>query len=92
MIWSTRIWTWCSEMPFLRLSLGRFLNDSNLITKEYKEVLMYEVGYLVALAIGLLFIILMTLVGLFFPCCRCCGNCGGKMYQKQTKRMTCKRR
>nr|DBA14934.1 TPA: hypothetical protein GDO54_004209 [Pyxicephalus adspersus] len=53
---------------------------------------MYEIGYLVALAIGLLFIILMTLVGLFFACCRCCGKCGGKMYQKQTKRMTCKRR
>ncbi|XP_056385786.1 prominin-1-A-like isoform X2 [Hyla sarda] len=59
---------------------------------DYKEVLMYEVGYLVALAIGVLFIIVMTLVGLFFACCRCCGNCGGKMYQKQTKNMNCKRR
>lgn len=59
---------------------------------DYKEVLMYEVGYLVALAIGVVFIILMTLVGLFFACCRCCGNCGGKMYQKQTKNVNCKRR
>ncbi|XP_075699125.1 prominin-1-A-like [Rhinoderma darwinii] len=57
-----------------------------------KKVLMYEVGYLVALAIGLVFIILMTLIGVFFACCRCCGNCGGKMYQKKTKNMTCKRR
>ncbi|XP_044155106.1 prominin-1-A-like [Bufo gargarizans] len=56
------------------------------------QVLTYEVGYLVALAIGLLFIIVMTLVGLFFCCCRCCGNCGGKMYQKQTKNINCKRR
>ncbi|XP_077309940.1 prominin-1-like [Lithobates pipiens] len=72
--------------------LGELLNDSRSITRNYKDVLMYEVGYLVALAIGLLFIILVTLVALFFPFCRCCGNCGGKMYQKQTKRMTCKRR
>ncbi|XP_053306428.1 prominin-1-A-like [Spea bombifrons] len=57
-----------------------------------KEILTYEVGFLVAVAIGLVFIILMILVGLFFPCCRCCGNCGGKMYQKQTKRINCKRR
>ncbi|KAM3912991.1 prominin-1-A-like isoform 1-T2 [Leptodactylus fuscus] len=57
-----------------------------------KDVLIYEVGYLVALAIGAVFIVLMTLVGLFFCCCRCCGNCGGKMYQKQTKNMNCKRR
>lgn len=71
--------------------VGQF-NESNFFEKHYKDVLMYEVGYLVALAIGLLFIILVTLVALFFPCCRCCGNCGGKMYQKQTKRMTCKRR
>ncbi|XP_040292556.1 prominin-1-A-like [Bufo bufo] len=56
------------------------------------QVLTYEMGYLVALAIGLLFIIVMTLVGLFFCCCRCCGNCGGKMYQKQTKNINCKRR
>ncbi|KAM8924821.1 prominin-1-A-like [Pelodytes ibericus] len=55
------------------------------------SVLNYEVGFLVAIALGILFIVLMTLVGLFFACCRCCGNCGGKMYQKQTKKMDCKR-
>ncbi|XP_063818443.1 prominin-1-A-like [Pseudophryne corroboree] len=71
------------------LSTGSSLSVSN---DQIKEVLIYEVGYLVALAIGVVFIILMCLVGFFFACCRCCGNCGGKMYQKQTKRMTCKRR
>ncbi|KAM9324811.1 prominin-1-like [Gastrophryne carolinensis] len=65
---------------------------SNVFSDNVREILMYEVGYLVALAIGVLFIVLMTLVGLFFACCRCCGNCGGKMYQKQTKNMNCKRR
>ncbi|KAG9484752.1 hypothetical protein GDO78_008058 [Eleutherodactylus coqui] len=59
---------------------------------QSKEVLMYELGYLVALAIGVVFFIMMTLVGLFFACCRCCGNCGGRMYQKQTKNINCKRR
>ncbi|XP_065264811.1 prominin-1-A-like [Emys orbicularis] len=58
----------------------------------YKEVLVYEVGFLVCTAIGLLFIILMPLVGFCFCCCRCCGNCGGTMYQKQSKRTGCRRR
>ncbi|KAM4702829.1 prominin-1-A-like [Rhinophrynus dorsalis] len=71
-----------------------FLKDVypfRITNDQVKEILTYEIGYLVALAIGILFIVLMTLVGLFFCCCRCCGNCGGKMYQKQTKRTGCKR-
>ncbi|XP_044292887.1 prominin-1-A-like [Varanus komodoensis] len=61
-------------------------------SQGYKEVLTYETGYLVCLVIGLLFIILMPLVGFCFCCCRCCGHCGGFMYQKQTKNMDCKRK
>ncbi|OCT71695.1 prominin 1 L homeolog isoform X1 [Xenopus laevis] len=57
-----------------------------------KEALNYEIGFLVALAFGLLFFVLMPLTGFCFCCCRCCGNCGGKMHQKQTKKMSCKRR
>ncbi|XP_047460001.1 prominin-2 isoform X2 [Mugil cephalus] len=34
----------------------------------------------------------MPLVGFFLACCRCCGNCGGKMYQKQTSSINCRRR
>ncbi|KAM9365200.1 prominin-2 [Pholidichthys leucotaenia] len=49
-----------------------------------KEILIYEVGFLVCIAIGIIYIILMPIVGFFLACCRCCGNCGGKMYQKQT--------
>ncbi|XP_069836056.1 prominin-1-A-like [Dendropsophus ebraccatus] len=67
-------------------------SDFHFDILDVKEVLNYEVGYLVALAIGVAFIIVMTLVGLFFACCRCCGRCGGKMHQKQTKHMNCKRR
>ncbi|XP_048360975.1 prominin-1-A-like isoform X1 [Sphaerodactylus townsendi] len=58
----------------------------------YKEVLVYQAGFLVCIIIGVLFIILMPLVGLCFCCCRCCGNCGGRMYQKQKKHTGCQRR
>lgn len=57
-----------------------------------KGVLLYQVGFLVCVAIGLLYIVLMPIVGLFLACCRCCGNCGGKMHQKQTSSIHCRRR
>lgn len=56
------------------------------------QVLIYQVGFLVCVAIGVLYIVLMPLVGFFLACCRCCGNCGGKMYQKQTSSTDCRRR
>uniref|UniRef100_A0A8B9SLC2 Prominin-1-A n=1 Tax=Anas platyrhynchos TaxID=8839 RepID=A0A8B9SLC2_ANAPL len=62
-------------------------------SEEYvKELLLYELGFLVCAAIGLLFIVLVPLVGCCFCCCRCCGLCGGRMYQKQGRRMACRRR
>ncbi|AWP14029.1 putative prominin-1-A-like [Scophthalmus maximus] len=64
------------------------LSDEELI----KEALVYEVGFLVCAAIGVLYIVLMPVVGFFLACCRCCGNCGGKMYQKQTSSIQCRRR
>lgn len=69
-------------------------NPGNTLTNQefIKEVLMYEVGFLVCAAIGILYIVLMPIVGLFLACCRCCGNCGGKMHQKQTSSVHCRRR
>ncbi|XP_034295794.1 prominin-1-A-like [Pantherophis guttatus] len=58
----------------------------------YQEMLKYETGFLVCTVIGLLFIVLVPLVGFYFCCCRCCGHCGGFMYQKQNKHTACKRR
>ncbi|KAI5108009.1 prominin-2 isoform X1, partial [Silurus meridionalis] len=55
------------------------------------KVLRYEAGFLVCVAIGILYIILMPLIGMCFACCRCCGNCGGHMYQKQTNNINCRR-
>ncbi|KAM9847637.1 prominin-2 [Aulostomus maculatus] len=57
-----------------------------------REILLYEVGFLVCTAIGILYIVLMPIFGFFLACCRCCGNCGGKMYQKQTPSTHCRRR
>ncbi|XP_029466044.1 prominin-1-A-like [Rhinatrema bivittatum] len=67
------------------------LIKNNFKDVNTREVLLYEVGFLVCVAIGILFIIFMPLVGAFFCCCRCCNNCGGKMLQKQTKQTNCKR-
>nr|XP_008114271.1 PREDICTED: prominin-1-A [Anolis carolinensis]XP_008114272.1 PREDICTED: prominin-1-A [Anolis carolinensis] len=73
--------------------LTRLIKPPHEFTPEFlKEVLLYETGFLVCAAIGVLYIILVPLVGLFFCCCRCCGRCGGYMYQKQTKHIDCKRR
>uniref|UniRef100_A0A673HQX8 Prominin-1-A-like n=1 Tax=Sinocyclocheilus rhinocerous TaxID=307959 RepID=A0A673HQX8_9TELE len=68
------------------------INDKNFSMERVKEVLKYEIGFLVCVAIGILYIVLMPLIGLIFACCRCCGNCGGRMQQKQTTNIHCKRR
>uniref|UniRef100_A0A8K9WPH0 Prominin 2 n=1 Tax=Oncorhynchus mykiss TaxID=8022 RepID=A0A8K9WPH0_ONCMY len=67
---------------------GNIYNDK----KTIKEILLYEVGFLVCAAIGIVYIILMPLVGFCLACCRCCGHCGGHMYQEQTKAVHCHRR
>ncbi|NXT32175.1 PROM1 protein, partial [Pelecanoides urinatrix] len=37
----------------------------------FSQLLLYELGFLVCMAIGLIFIILVPLVGCCFCCCRC---------------------
>ncbi|XP_072293589.1 prominin-2 [Eucyclogobius newberryi] len=61
-------------------------NPDDVVTNQefVKEVLLYEQGFLVGAAIGILYIVLMPIVGFFLACCRCNGKCGGKMHQKQT--------
>ncbi|XP_035281494.1 prominin-1-A isoform X8 [Anguilla anguilla] len=55
------------------------------------QVMYYEVGFIVCAALGLLFVLLVPLVGLCFCMCRCCDNCGGEMHQRQRKNAECKR-
>ncbi|XP_014054469.1 prominin-2 isoform X1 [Salmo salar] len=81
--------------PFPKDLLVKFVEKRGNIyddKKTIKEVLLYEVGFLVCAAIGIVYIILMPLVGFCLACCRCCGYCGGHMYQEQTKAVHCHRR
>ncbi|XP_041065009.1 prominin-2-like isoform X2 [Carcharodon carcharias] len=57
---------------------------------EPLKVVRYEAGYLVSFIIGVLFFILMPLVGLFFCCCRCCNKCGGQL-KERTEKTDCQR-
>ncbi|XP_066549132.1 prominin-2 [Amia ocellicauda] len=80
--------------PFPKDLLVEVIKDTTLITHKETtlKILQYEVGFLVCTAIGVLFIVLVPVVGYFFACCRCCGNCGGRMHQEQTKSIPCRRR
>ncbi|TRY54676.1 hypothetical protein DNTS_031216 [Danionella cerebrum] len=55
------------------------------------QVIYYEIGFVVCAALGLLFTILLPLLGLLFCLCRCCDNCGGEMHQRQRKNADCLR-
>uniref|UniRef100_A0A2K5DWD1 Prominin 1 n=1 Tax=Aotus nancymaae TaxID=37293 RepID=A0A2K5DWD1_AOTNA len=50
---------------------------------NYDEIAYYEAGIILCSLLGLLFIILMPLVGYFFCMCRCSNKCGGEMHQRQ---------
>ncbi|XP_030001152.1 prominin-1-A isoform X1 [Sphaeramia orbicularis] len=55
------------------------------------QAIYYEIGFLVCAVLGLLFAVLMPIIGLFFCMCRCCDNCGGEMHQRQRKNADCRR-
>ncbi|XP_071412861.1 prominin-1 isoform X5 [Pithys albifrons albifrons] len=58
---------------------------------DYQKAIYYEIGFIVSAALGVLFILLLPLVGLCFCMCRCCDNCGGEMHQRQKKNADCQR-
>ncbi|XP_027527988.1 prominin-1-A-like [Neopelma chrysocephalum] len=78
-----------NPLPIEMIDFGQ--SQIKLNEEDIKELLLYELGFLVCAAIGVLFIIIVPLVGCCFCCCRCCGNCGGRMYQKQEPGMGCRR-
>ncbi|CAL8331259.1 unnamed protein product [Lota lota] len=51
----------------------------------------YEAGFLVCGSLGLVFLVLMPIIGTCFCLCRCCENCGGEMHQRQRKNADCQR-
>uniref|UniRef100_A0AAY4BFV8 Prominin-1-A-like n=1 Tax=Denticeps clupeoides TaxID=299321 RepID=A0AAY4BFV8_9TELE len=55
------------------------------------QAIYYEIGFVVCALLGVLFFVLMPLVGLLFCLCRCCDNCGGEMHQRQRKNADCQR-
>lgn len=80
---------------FLVTLIFFFTLDLYLFSSPYLDhplqAIYYEIGFLVCAAVGLLFAILMPVVGLFFCMCRCCDNCGGEMHQRQRKNADCRR-
>ncbi|XP_061541796.1 prominin-1-A isoform X6 [Phycodurus eques] len=71
----------------IRLAKDKF----GALQTEYQKAIYYEVGFLVCAAVGVLFAVLVPVVGLFFCLCRCCDNCGGEMHQRQRKNADCRR-
>ncbi|XP_046698785.1 prominin 1 b isoform X4 [Silurus meridionalis] len=55
------------------------------------QAMYYEIGFILLAALGVMFVLLMPLVGLLFCLCRCCENCGGEMHQRHRKNADCQR-
>ncbi|XP_063777276.1 prominin-1 [Pseudophryne corroboree] len=55
------------------------------------QAIHYEIGFIVAAVLGVLFFLLVPLVGFCFCMCRCCDNCGGEMHQRHKKNADCQR-
>ncbi|NXD56024.1 PRM1A protein, partial [Corvus moneduloides] len=70
---------------------GKQINYFCLKYRFAIDAIYYEIGFIVSAALGLLFILLLPLVGLCFCMCRCCDNCGGEMHQRQKKNADCQR-
>ncbi|XP_054544007.1 prominin-1 isoform X2 [Talpa occidentalis] len=49
------------------------------------QIVVGQLGVIFCAGLGLLFVILMPLVGICFGVCRCCNKCGGEMHQRQKK-------
>ncbi|NXU09246.1 PRM1A protein, partial [Pardalotus punctatus] len=58
-----------NPLPVELINFGESWSESN--GEDIHELLLYELGFLICAAIGVLFIILMLLVGCCFCCCRC---------------------
>ncbi|XP_072352516.1 prominin-1-A-like isoform X4 [Scyliorhinus torazame] len=61
------------------------------VLHKYQEIIYYEIGFIICAALGIVFILLMPVLGLCFCMCRCCDNCGGELHQRQKKNTDCRR-
>ncbi|KAK9399029.1 prominin-1 [Crotalus adamanteus] len=55
------------------------------------QAVYYEIGFIISAALGIIFVLLLPLIGLCFCLCRYCDNCGGEMHQRQKKNANCRR-
>ncbi|KAJ7370400.1 hypothetical protein OS493_032577 [Desmophyllum pertusum] len=84
---------------FINTVLGKdpyeliFKAKDGTLTDNIKDdlILGYALGMVIVVGIGLLFCLIMPIVGCCFCCCRCCGKCGGEMSQKDNPNNNCKR-
>ncbi|XP_064625802.1 prominin-1-A-like isoform X6 [Lineus longissimus] len=58
---------------------------------EWSKYVMHYLGFLICFALGIIFIIVMPIVGLCFCCCRLCGRCGARPNPMDSKHAKCKR-
>ncbi|NXB92237.1 PRM1A protein, partial [Vidua chalybeata] len=58
-----------NPLPIGLINFGQ--SESEFRQEDIRELLLYELGFLVCVAIGVLLIILVPLVGCCFCCCRC---------------------
>ncbi|XP_027943656.1 prominin-1 [Eumetopias jubatus] len=68
--------------------LRKVLQKKFDFSTEYEKIIYYEIGIIICVVLGLLFVFLMPLVGFCFGLCRCCNKCGGEMHQRQKKNGT----
>uniref|UniRef100_A0A8C0ZNV0 Prominin-1 n=1 Tax=Castor canadensis TaxID=51338 RepID=A0A8C0ZNV0_CASCN len=73
-------------------TIRRIIQKKANSSVDYDKIVSYEIGVIVCALLGLLFIILMPVVGYFFCMCRCCNKCGGKMHQRQKASGPCRRK
>uniref|UniRef100_A0A4W5NAZ3 Prominin 1a n=1 Tax=Hucho hucho TaxID=62062 RepID=A0A4W5NAZ3_9TELE len=78
-----------NPFPEGKSSLVQCCSDENIVLTL--QAIYYETGFMVCAVLGLLFMVLLPLAGLFFCLCRCCDNCGGEMHQRQRKNADCQR-
>ncbi|XP_015677036.1 prominin-1 [Protobothrops mucrosquamatus] len=55
------------------------------------QAVYYEIGFIISAVLGIIFVLLLPLIGLCFCLCRCCDNCGGEMHQRQKRNANCRR-
>jgi len=54
-----------------------------------KDVVILFIGYSILLIISALILVVMPIIGLIICCCRCGGNCGGKVKEREGKYSSC---